>query len=141
MTLRILVIGAGAIGAYVGGLLARAGHEVTFGVRGSALQAIAQNGIALLGPRGNWRITNVKAADAASFDNGEHAPPELVLSCVKLYDAESAAQQWRSALESAGAVISLQNGIDGAERIARGAPGAQVYGGLAYIAGQLQAPP
>ena len=43
MTLRILVIGAGAIGAYVGGLLARAGHEVTFGVRGNALQTIAQN--------------------------------------------------------------------------------------------------
>jgi 2-dehydropantoate 2-reductase len=140
MTLRILVIGAGAIGAYVGGLLARAGHEVTFGVRGSALQAIAQNGIELRGPRGNWRITNVKAADAASFDHGEHAPPELVLSCVKLYDAESAARQWRSALESAGAVISLQNGIDGAERMARGAPGARVFGGLAYIAGQLQTP-
>ena len=64
MTLRILVIGAGAIGAYVGGLLARAGHDVTFGVRGSALQAIAHNGIKLLGPRGNWHITNVKAADA-----------------------------------------------------------------------------
>ena len=43
MTLGILVIGAGAIGAYVGGLLARAGHEVTFGVRGNALQTIAQN--------------------------------------------------------------------------------------------------
>ena len=140
MTLQILVIGAGAIGGYVGGLLARAGHEVTFGVRGSALQAIAQNGIELLGARGNWRITHVKAADAASFASGEHARPELVLSCVKLYDAESAAQQWRGALESAGAVISLQNGIDGAERIAQGAPGAQVFGGLASIAGRLEAP-
>ena len=140
MTLRILVIGAGAIGAYVGGLLARAGHEVTFGVRGNALQAIALNGITLLGPRGDWHITEVKAADSASFDRGEHLPPDLVLSCVKLYDAESAAQQWRAALESAGAVISLQNGIDGAERITRGAPGATVVSGLAYIAGQLQAP-
>ncbi|MEO7233622.1 MAG: 2-dehydropantoate 2-reductase, partial [Polaromonas sp.] len=138
--MKILVIGAGAIGAYVGGLLARAGHEVTFGVRGSALQAIARNGIELLGPRGNWHITNVKATDAASFASGEHTRPDLVLSCVKLYDAESAAQQWRSALASAAAVISLQNGIDGAERIARGAPAAQVFGGLAYIAGQLQAP-
>jgi 2-dehydropantoate 2-reductase len=140
MTMRILVIGAGAIGAYVGGLLARAGHEVTFGVRGSALQAIARNGIELLGPRGNWHVTHVKAASAASFASGEHAPPDLVLSCVKLYDAESAAQQWRSALASAGAVISLQNGIDGAQRIARGAPGALVFGGLAYIAGRLEAP-
>ncbi|MEP6588384.1 MAG: 2-dehydropantoate 2-reductase [Polaromonas sp.] len=138
--MKILVIGAGAIGAYVGGLLARAGHEVTFGVRGSALQAIARNGIELLGPRGNWHITNVKATDAASFASGEHARPDLVLCCVKLYDAESAAQQWRSALASAAAVISLQNGIDGAERIARNAPAAQVFGGLAYIAGQLQAP-
>ena len=79
MPLQILVIGAGAIGAYVGGLLARAGHDVTFGVRGNALQAIAQNGIELLGPRGHWRITNVKATDAASFGNGGHPPPELEL--------------------------------------------------------------
>ncbi|MGH6638851.1 MAG: ketopantoate reductase family protein [Polaromonas sp.] len=43
--MRILLMGVGAIGGYVGGLLARAGHDVTFGVRGSALQAIAQNGI------------------------------------------------------------------------------------------------
>ncbi|MGA8786536.1 MAG: 2-dehydropantoate 2-reductase [Polaromonas sp.] len=140
MTMRILVIGAGAIGGYVGGLLARAGHDVTFGVRGSAWQAIAQNGIQLLGPRGDWHITSVKAADAASFACGGQAPPDLVLSCVKLYDAQSASQQWRSALESAGAVLSLQNGIDGAERIRQAAPGARVYGGLAYIAGQLQAP-
>ena len=140
MPLQILVIGAGAIGTYVGGLLARAGHDVTFGVRGRALQAIAHNGIELLGPRGHWRITNVKAIDAASFDKGQPPSPDLVLSCVKLYDAESAAQQWRGALESAGAVISLQNGIDGAARIACGAPGARVVGGLAYIAGQLQAP-
>ncbi|MDB5929023.1 MAG: 2-dehydropantoate 2-reductase, partial [Polaromonas sp.] len=140
MTMRILVIGAGAVGAYVGGLLARAGHDVTFGVRGAALQAISSHGISLLGPRGDWRITDVKAADAASFDSSGQAPPELVLSCVKLYDAESSARQWRGALESAGAVISLQNGIDGAERIARGAPGARVYGGLAYVAGRLEAP-
>ena len=140
MTIRILVIGAGAIGAYIGGLLARAGHEVTFGVRGSALEAIARDGIMLLGPRGNWRITNIKAADAASFANSEQARFDLALSCVKLYDAETAARQWRGALESAGAVISLQNGIDGAQRIASGAPGARVYSGLAYVAGQLQAP-
>lgn len=146
--MRILLIGAGAIGGYVGGLLARAGHDVTLGVRGSALQAIRQNGIELLGPRGNWHIRNLKAADAASYAasltaaeaDGGQAAPELVLSCVKLYDALSSAQQWRAALESAGAVISLQNGIDGAARIRQGAPGARVYGGLAYIAGQLQSP-
>ena len=140
MPLKILIIGAGAIGGYVGGLLARAGHDLTFGVRGSALQAIAQNGITLLGPRGDWRITGVRAADAASFANGDPPAFDLALSCVKLYDAESAARQWRGALASSGAVISLQNGIDGAERIARGAPEARVYAGLAYIAGQLEAP-
>ncbi|MDB5744357.1 MAG: 2-dehydropantoate 2-reductase [Polaromonas sp.] len=138
--MRILVIGAGAIGGYVGGLLARAGHDVTFGVRGKALAAIARDGIELLGPRGNWRIPQVKAIDAASFANAPLAPFDLALSCVKLYDAETAAHQWRAALASAGAVVSLQNGIDGAERVARGAPGARVFGGLAYIAGRLEAP-
>ena len=140
MSLRILVIGAGAIGGYVGGLLARAGHDVTFGVRGRALEAIGQNGIALLGPRGDWRIAGVKALDAASWAAGRQAPFDLALSCVKLYDAESAARQWRGALATAGAVVSLQNGIDGAERIARGAPEARVFAGLAYIAGRLEAP-
>ena len=140
MTLRILVIGAGAIGGYTGALLARAGHDVTFGVRGSTLAAIVRNGITLLGPRGDWHVRNVQAMDAAAFEGGKHPAFDLVLSCVKLYDAESSSHQWRAALESAGAVISLQNGIDGDQRIRRGAPGARVWGGLAYIAGQLQSP-
>lgn len=140
MRLKILIIGAGAIGGYVGGLLARAGHEVTFGVRGSALEAIARNGITLLGPRGDWRITGVRALAANAFDGGAQPAFDLALSCVKLYDAESAARQWRGALASSGAVVSLQNGIDGAERIARGAPEARVFAGLAYIAGRLEAP-
>ena len=111
MTLRIMVIGAGAIGGYTGALLARAGHDVTFGVRGSTLAAISQNGITLLGLRGDWHVSNVQAMDAATFEGGKHAAFDLVLSCVKLYDAESSSCQWRAALESAGAVISLQNGI------------------------------
>ena len=145
MLLKILIIGAGAIGGYVGGLLARAGHDVTFGVRGSALEAIGRNGITLLGPRGDWRITGVRAADATAFSRtcamlGGQPAFDLALSCVKLYDAESAARQWRGALAASGAVVSLQNGIDGAERIARGAPEATVFPGLAYIAGRLEAP-
>lgn len=134
--MRVLVIGAGAVGGYFGGLLARAGHEVTFGVRARTLAALRAHGIRLYGPRGDWQIREVEATDDAL-----RVPTvDVALSCVKLYDVESSAQQWAPALDAAGAVISLQNGIDGAERIAVQVPGANVFGGLAFVAGRLEEP-
>ncbi|WP_168787362.1 ketopantoate reductase family protein [Paraburkholderia aromaticivorans] len=59
---------------------------------------------------------------------------------MKLYDVESRTKQWGPAIETAGAVICLQNGVDGVRRMRAGAQQARVYGGLAFVSGQADGP-
>lgn len=133
--MRVLLIGPGAIGRYVGAALAGAGNEVVFAARPRTAQALRQSGIRLVGPRGDWHLPNVQVC-ANPLETTQ--PFDLAISCVKLYDAESSAREWRPLLANARAVISLQNGIDGPHRIARGAGLRRVYGGLAYVAAALE---
>src|SRR6516225_3930204 len=85
LSMRIAVMGAGAIGCYFGGLLARAGHQVTFVGRRSHVDAINAHGL-LLDTREFKAYVPAKAAtEASSID-----PPDLVLFCVKSADTESA---------------------------------------------------
>lgn len=132
--MRILLIGPGAIGRYVGALLAGAGNEVVFAARQRTAQALRASGIHLAGPRGDLHLPDVQVC-ADPHESGE--PFDIALSCVKLYDAESSASEWQPLLAGCRAVVSLQNGIDGPQRIARGAGLRQVYGGLAYVAAAL----
>ena len=67
MSLRIAIVGAGAIGGYLGVKLALAGHDMTFIARGANLQAIAQHGMKLLLDDGSeLHARDVKACDIAS---------------------------------------------------------------------------
>jgi 2-dehydropantoate 2-reductase len=134
--MKIVVLGAGAVGCYVGGLLSMGGLDVLFAVRGATRAAIEAHGIRLVGPRGSFHAADVRATDRPVDACGA----DLVLSCVKLYDAQPSAVQWRDALESAAAVASLQNGVDGVRRILAGAPRARCVGGLALVAGRLAEP-
>lgn len=135
--MRILVVGPGAVGVYFGGLLALAGHQVQFAGRERTSAHIAANGLHLVGPRGDFSIVDgVSATD----DPAQALGADIVLSCVKLYDAAAAAHAWRPALESAGAVLSLQNGVDGLVRLHEGAPRARGFGGLAFVAGRIESP-
>jgi len=137
MSLKIFVIGAGAVGGYVGGLLALAGHEVVFAVRATTAEALATHGLHIRGPRGDWHVKHINTLHDPTADVGQF---DVAVSCVKLYDARSSAQQWAAQLRKCGAIISLQNGVDGQQRIAAGSGVQAVYGGLAYVAAKLHAP-
>jgi 2-dehydropantoate 2-reductase len=134
--MKILVLGAGAVGGYVAAVLSLAGFDVRVAVRGAARAAIAANGLRLSGSRGAFHAREVVAVERPQDATGA----DVALSCVKLYDAQSSAGQWRAALESAGAVVSLQNGVDGAQRILAGAPASRCRAGLAFVAGRLVEP-
>jgi 2-dehydropantoate 2-reductase len=133
---KIFVIGAGAVGSYFGAALALAGHDVTFGVRDTARSRIESAGIRLSGPRGDFQVKRVKHTEKPEHVKGA----DVVISTVKLYDVKSSATQWRPAIETAGAVICVQNGVDGVSRMRDGAPKARVYGGLAFVSGQADGP-
>ena len=134
--MRIAVIGTGGIGAPYGASLAKAGADVTFVARGAHLAAMRENGLRVEGDRGETHIRPARATD----DIAGIGTVDFVLSCVKLWDVEQAAEQIRPIVGPHTAVIPLQNGIDAAERMIRILGDEPVMGGMAFVTGTIVAP-
>jgi len=109
---KIAVMGAGAVGCYYGGLLARAGHPVTLIGRAAHVAAIQSGGLRL-----ETRSFDERVAVAASTEALAAANAELVLCCVKSTDTEEAAALLAPQLAPGAVVLSLQNGVDNAARL------------------------
>ncbi|MGE0651770.1 MAG: ketopantoate reductase family protein [Alphaproteobacteria bacterium] len=135
--MKIAVVGAGGVGGYFGGMLARAGEDVTFIARGAHLAAMQRNGLKVESQITPFSLASVKATDDAS----SVGPVDLVLLSVKLYDVESAARASAPMVGPSTVVMPVQNGVDAPEIVA-GALGGKgtIVGGIAYIAGQVEAP-
>ena len=134
--MRIAAMAAGAVGGYFGGRLASAGHDVSFVARGAQLEAIRNNGLKIESPLGNLHLNNVRATS----DPKEIGPVDVVLFAVKLWDTETAAEAAKPLVGANTRVITLQNGVDSAERVAPILGAEQVVGGSAYIASVIGAP-
>jgi len=89
--MRIAVVGAGGTGGNFGGLLARAGQDVTFIACGAHLEALRTRGLTLESTLAGTFTLPVKATDKP----GEVGPVDLVLFCVKTYDVDAAAESIR----------------------------------------------
>jgi 2-dehydropantoate 2-reductase len=113
--MRILVQGAGAVGGYFGALLARGGHDVTFVARGENLAALRARGLTVHLGGETLHLAPVRAVG----DPAEGPRPELVLVCVKSYDTPAAAAALRPVVGPDPIVLSLQNGIENEEILAR----------------------
>src|SRR5215210_3704308 len=134
--MRIVVIGAGGTGGYFGGLLARAGEDVTFIARGAHLEALRARGLTVESRLAGTFTLPVRATD----DPSEVGPVDLILFCVKTYDTDAAAESIRPLVHPETILLSLQNGIDNVERIARVAGHASSIGAVAYVVSALKAP-
>jgi 2-dehydropantoate 2-reductase len=108
----IAVVGAGAIGCYFGGRLARAGNTVTLIGRPRHVDPIAGNGL-LFRSRGQ----DERIAVAATTDIAAIAGARLILFCVKSLDTEKTVQQMAPHVAADAVILSMQNGVDNAERI------------------------
>jgi 2-dehydropantoate 2-reductase len=134
--MRVAVIGTGGIGGPYGASLAKAGADVAFVARGAHLAAMRENGLRIEGDRGETHIWPAQATD----DIASIGTVDFVLSCVKLWDVEQAAEQIRPIVGPHTAVIPLQNGIDAAERMIRILGDEPVMGGMAFVTGTIVAP-
>jgi 2-dehydropantoate 2-reductase len=105
-------MGAGAVGCYYGGMLARAGHEVTLIGRAVHVEAVQKRGLLL-----QTQAFEERVAMRASTRPDAVAGAELVLFCVKSTDTESAGAQIAPHLDAAALVLNLQNGVDNTERL------------------------
>ncbi len=109
---HIAVMGAGAVGGYFGGMLARAGMRVTFIGRAAFVDAVKRNGLFI--DSINFQETvRVEASSDPSAAQGA----DLVLLCVKTLDTESAAKALEPHVAAGCIVLSLQNGVENVEQI------------------------
>jgi 2-dehydropantoate 2-reductase len=128
---RIAVIGAGGLGGYFGGRLARAGQDVTFLARGAHLEALRSDGLRVESVRGDFALA--PKATHATDDPRAIGPSDVVLFTVKSYDTDSAAALLGPIIGPNTVVISLQNGIANEEQLAARLGPQHVAGGVAYI--------
>ncbi len=133
--LKVAVLGAGAVGCYYGGLLARAGHAVTLIGRPQHVQAIRAQGLRLQTLSFDETVTVAASTDAAAV-----AGADLVLFAVKSTDTETAGAQMRPHLAHDALVLCLQNGVDNAERLRALLPGANVAAVVVYVATEMAGP-
>src|SRR4051812_42820451 len=105
--MRIAVMGAGGIGSYLGGMLSRAGGDVTLVCRGAHLAAVRREGLAVSTPKESFRARPA-AADAVP------AGMDVILQAVKLYDLEATMRQMLPVLGERTLVVTLQNGVSAA---------------------------
>jgi 2-dehydropantoate 2-reductase len=110
--MKIAVMGAGAVGCYYGGMLGRAGHEVTLIGRQAHVDAVRNGGLRIETKAFDTRVP-VRASTRADGVRGAR----LVLFCVKSSDTESAGRDMAPHLEAGALVLNLQNGVDNAERL------------------------
>jgi 2-dehydropantoate 2-reductase len=134
--MRIAIMGAGGTGGYFGGLLARAGEDVTFIARGAQLEALRTRGLTVESRLAGTFTIPVQATDAPN----EVGPVDLILFCVKTYDTDAAAESISPLIRPATMFLSLQNGIGNEERIARAVGHTSGIGAVAYIVSTIKAP-
>jgi 2-dehydropantoate 2-reductase len=136
MRMKIAVMGSGAVGGYYGGLLVRTGQDVTFIARGAHLAALRTNGLQVKSVHGDFTIAVVQVTDTPA----EVGQVNLVLVCVKTRDTEDAAQAIKPIVGPDTTVMSLQNGIDAAERIGAIVGMEHIVGGATWLSSAIEAP-
>lgn len=134
--MKIVIMGAGGVGGYLGGLLAREGKDVSFVARGAHLETIRQEGLTIEGVQEEGFTLPVSATDNPE----DIGPVDLVLFCVKSYDTESSASALLPLLGPETVVLSLQNGVDNEEKIQNITGKERVMGGVAYLSSQVIRP-
>ena len=135
--MRFRVMGTGGVGGYFGGLLARAGAPVCFIARGPHLRALQERGLTV----DSVEPGPFQVRDALFTDDPEEAGPcDVVLYCVKTPSNHTAIPFMRPMVGPDSVVVSLQNGVDNAELLAREYGEARVLAGAAYVFSAVAGP-
>jgi 2-dehydropantoate 2-reductase len=132
--MRILVIGAGALGGYFGGCLLRAGRDVQFLVRPPRAQQLGHEGLRIVSPHGDFAVqapTVLAGGLQTTFD--------LILVAVKSYSLNEAMEQFAPAVGPTTAILPVINGLSHIERLSARFGVEQVLGGMAIISATLEA--
>lgn len=127
--MRILMVGAGAIGGYFGGRLLDAGRDVTFLVREGRAQELERDGLIVRSPLGNIEYPSPPQVMAAMLDT----PFDLIVLSCKAYDLDSAMESFAPAVGPETLILPLLNGMAHLDRLAERFSPANVLGGQCLI--------
>ena len=131
----VAVVGAGAVGCYFGGMLARRGVRVKLVGRAPHVEAIRRDGLRIESLRFQERVA---MAATTSVAEGVH-DAAVVLLCVKTVNTESAAREMQPFLAPDTTILTLQNGVDNPDRI-HAAIRAHAVPAAVYVAAEMTAP-
>jgi 2-dehydropantoate 2-reductase len=110
--MKVAVMGAGAVGSYIGAMLARAKHDVTLIARPQHVDAIKKHGLLFNGRDFHGSVPVRATTEAAGVEGAD-----IVLLCVKSGDTEAAGRAMAPHLKPDATVLCLQNGVDNPERL------------------------
>jgi 2-dehydropantoate 2-reductase len=131
--MRYLVVGVGALGSVFGGFLKHSGNSVAFMGRGAHFEHLQSQGLTIEGIWGTYQVEGIAPpAEGELFD--------VILLCVKAFDTENACRQVKERLAPGGFVVSIQNGLENLETIAREVGGARTVGGRVIFGAQITQP-
>ena len=134
--MKIYIVGSGGVGGYLGGLLAKAGNDVTFVARGDHFQVLKTSGLMIKSVIGDFSVIPVQVINKIS----DVSQPDLVIFTVKTYDTEKAAEELTKVVTKETIIITFQNGVDNDERIKKHIFQCSVYPGVAFIISTKMAP-
>lgn len=132
--LQVAVMGAGAVGCFFGGMLARAGHDVVLIGRPAHVEAIQRHGLHLQAKTFDEHVPLRASTDASAVQGAG-----LVLFCVKSTDTASAGAELRPHLAPGALLLTMQNGVDNAERL-RTVVAHEVAAAVVYVATEMAGP-
>jgi 2-dehydropantoate 2-reductase len=131
---KVAVVGAGAVGGYFGGMLARAGASVVMIGRPAFVEAVKKDGLFLDTVQFQEAVQVEAASDISSI-----RAAQIVLFCVKTTDNAATSRAIAPLLVPGALVVSLQNGVDNVEQI-RAAAGIEALPAVVYVAASVPEP-
>lgn len=135
--MKIAVFGAGGVGAFYGGLLARAGHDVRFVARGPQLESLRTRGLHISSlALGEIEVPPLPATDCPA----EIGPTDLVLVAVKAYQTAGILDDLRPLVGERTSLVALQNGVEADEVLAARFGARRVVGAVVYVGATLEQP-
>jgi 2-dehydropantoate 2-reductase len=135
--MRILVYGAGGVGGFFGGLLARAGQDVHFVARGAQLEALRRSGLTIRSTTlGEIVVPRVSVSETAAAAGRA----DLVLVCVKTHQTAAIMNDLAAVVDDATTLVPLQNGVEGDAELAARFGAARVVPAVVYVGATAEEP-
>jgi len=134
--MKIAIIGTGGVGGYFGGMIAKAGYDVTFVARGENLKALKANGLTVKSIIGDFHLDSVKATDKIR-DIGQAG---LIIISVKAWQVKDVSAELKPVINEDTVILPLQNGVLAIEELMENINRKNLVGGLCKIFSKIESP-